>query len=278
MATSLQGTDDGVGFGVKGEAPGLGDGVVGTTKGPHKAGVRGVSTAHISAIAVIGELQKGTAAVKGLTGGSSGVGGDEPIGSGVWGDSSRGPGISGTSSVMAGVVGVGPIGVRGIAAGGTLAGLFEGDVQVSRNVIVTGDVLLSGADLAEQFEIVGERTAEPGCVVVLAGQDAVRVSEQPYDHRVAGVISGAGSYRAAVILDRRESTNRQALALSGKTWCKVDADHGAIKLGDLLTTSPTPGHAMRAEQKDQAFGAVLGKALGDFPSGRGILPILVALQ
>jgi hypothetical protein len=186
--------------------------------------------------------------------------------------------VTGTSLVAPGLLGIGPVAVRGVAAGCALAGLFEGDVQVSKNVIVAGDVLLTGADVAEEFEVVGDRSAEPGCVVVLAGQDAVQVSEHPYDHRVAGVASGGGTYRPGLVLDRRESGNRRPLALSGKTWCLVDTTYGAIKLGDLLTTSATPGHAMRVDHRDRAFGAVLGKALADFSDGRGMLPILVALQ
>jgi hypothetical protein len=58
----------------------------------------------------------------------------------------------------------------------------------------------------------------------------------------------------------------------------VDADYGAIGLGDLLTTSGTLGHAMRAADPARAFGAVVGKALGSLEQGRGLLPILVALQ
>jgi hypothetical protein len=61
-------------------------------------------------------------------------------------------------------------------------------------------------------------------------------------------------------------------------WCLVDADRGAIKTGDLLTTSSTPGHAMKVADSTRAFGAVLGKALSELPSGRGLVQILVALQ
>jgi hypothetical protein len=46
----------------------------------------------------------------------------------------------------------------------------------------------------------------------------------------------------------------------------------------MLTTSSTPGHAMRATDPGRAFGAVIGKALGSLPSGRGLVPVLVALQ
>jgi len=49
-------------------------------------------------------------------------------------------------------------------------------------------------------------------------------------------------------------------------------------VGDLLTTSPTPGHAMRADDPGRAFGAVLGKALRPLADGQGLVPILVALQ
>jgi hypothetical protein len=61
-------------------------------------------------------------------------------------------------------------------------------------------------------------------------------------------------------------------------WCKVDADCGPVEVGDMLTTSPTPGHAMRAVDPVRAFGAVVGKALGSLQSGRGLIPILVTLH
>jgi hypothetical protein len=59
---------------------------------------------------------------------------------------------------------------------------------------------------------------------------------------------------------------------------KVDASFGAIKAGDLLTTSPNPGYAMKATDKAQASGAVLGKALGDLDSGTGMVPVMVTLK
>jgi hypothetical protein len=64
----------------------------------------------------------------------------------------------------------------------------------------------------------------------------------------------------------------------GKVYCKVDASKVPIVIGDLLTTSSTPGHAMKAVDPGQAFGAVIGKALRPLAGGRGLVPILVALQ
>jgi hypothetical protein len=66
--------------------------------------------------------------------------------------------------------------------------------------------------------------------------------------------------------------------LLGKVYCKVDAQFAAISVGDLLTTSPTPGHAMKAADPSKAFGAVIGKAMGPLNEGQGLIPILIALQ
>ena len=63
----------------------------------------------------------------------------------------------------------------------------------------------------------------------------------------------------------------------GKVCCKADAQFGPIEVGDLLTTSPTPGHAMKASDPAKAFGAVIGKALGSLKAGTGLIPIIVAL-
>jgi hypothetical protein len=49
------------------------------------------------------------------------------------------------------------------------------------------------------------------------------------------------------------------IALIGRVYCKVDANHSSIEIGDLLTTSHTRGQAMKAEDPHKAFGAVLGK-------------------
>ena len=69
------------------------------------------------------------------------------------------------------------------------------------------------------------------------------------------------------------------VALVGKVYCKVDAQHASIEVGDMLTTSATNGHAMKAEDPMKAFGAVIGKALQSMPQGqKGLIAILVALQ
>jgi hypothetical protein len=143
----------------------------------------------------------------------------------------------------------------------------------------TGDVILQNADCAEEFEVQESAEIEPGSVLSLSDSGAMALSSEAYDRRVAGIVSGAGGLRPGIVLGRVPSAgNRWPIALSGKVFCKVDADASPVKVGDLLTTSAIPGHAMAARDHMRAFGAVIGKALAPLASGQGLVPVLVALQ
>lgn len=235
------------------------DGVWGVSKANNKAGVFGLSKMP----------------------GGRGVVGDSTEFQGVYGHSAKNAGVVGESDTFDGVWGSSrnptAAGVSGHNVAGGLAGYFDGDV------IVTGDIRLVNADCAEDFDIAGLTAAAPGTVMVLdADGGGLRPSTHAYDRRVAGVVSGAGDFKPGIVLDKQDvragRANRQPIALMGKVFCQVDGQFGAIAAGDLLTTSPTPGHAMKAGDAQQAFGAVIGKALRPFAGGRGLLPILIALQ
>ena len=151
----------------------------------------------------------------------------------------------------------------------------------AKNINVEEDVILANADCAEEFDLEDSSTGEPlpGSVMVLGDEGSVRLSTSAYDKRAAGVISGAGTFKPGIILDRRNSDRRRpAITLMGKVFCKVDTTNGAIEVGDLLTTSGTPGHAMKATDALRGFGAVIGKALRPLKEGQGLVPILVTLQ
>jgi hypothetical protein len=143
-----------------------------------------------------------------------------------------------------------------------------------------GDIALTGSDCAEVFDIAEEaEEIEPGTVMVIGQEDRLRPSTQAYDKKVAGVISGAGDYRPGILLGTRASKSQSLpLALTGKVYCKADAQYAPIEVGDLLTTSTTPGHAMKAVDPLKAFGAVIGKALRSLSEGQGLISILIALQ
>lgn len=142
-----------------------------------------------------------------------------------------------------------------------------------------GDIILKNADCAEDFPVETLETAEPGTVMVIGERSKLRVSDLAYDKRVAGIVAGAGEYRPGIILGRNEGEpGSMPIALMGRVYCKVDADLEAIKIGDLLTTSSTPGHAMKASDPNRAFCAVIGKALGGIDAGKGMIPVLVTAR
>ena len=240
----------------------------------------------------------------GLTGRNTASGGN---GIGVLGTSTNGEGVHGetNSTAFAAVAGIelnpssniaavygeqrgnGPglyglakgngAGVFGTSASGP-AGYFQGDV-IATGTVKANDHVCTGGDCAEDFDVAGSEHIEPGTVMVIDEDGYLRESREAYNKRVAGVISGAGDYKPGILLDKKpSSTNRVPVALVGKVYCKVDAECTPIEVGDLLTTSSTIGHAMKAQDPRHAFGAVIGKALRPLRGGRGLIPILVALQ
>ncbi len=284
------------GFGVAGESD-TQFGVIGICKA--NIGVKGVSetgtgvdgvSPHGFGVAGESDTQLG---VIGICKANIGVKGVSETGTGVDGVSPQGFGVAGESTTGIGVVAIGGSGVGVSAKGGRLAGLFEGHVQVTGdlrgNHVFTNqldcsgtvncfDVNLSNADCAEEFDVAGVEAVEPGTLMSFGIDGTLLPSSEAYDNKVVGVISGAGEYQPGIVLDRKRDGNRVPIALLGKVYCKVDANYSAIEVGDLLTTSPTAGHAMKATDPFKAFGSVIGKALRPKSDGRGMIPVLVALQ
>jgi hypothetical protein len=186
---------------------------------------------------------------------------DPGTGAGGWFESKTGEGVRGTSNspLHAGVVGYN-------TAKGS-AGYFAGNVEV------TGDLILTGADCAEAFAVADAGLLEPGMVAVVDDDGLMRPCDRSYDTRAAGIVSGAGGVRPAIVLDRRAGA--VPLALMGTAWCWCDASASPIAPGDLLTSSDRTGHARRADDVARSFGALVGKALSALPTGTGLVRVLV---
>jgi Peptidase_G2, IMC autoproteolytic cleavage domain len=246
------------------------NGIYGVSHDPHNAGVIGINDGN----------------GWGVTGRSANVG--------VSGEcqSSTGVGVHGKGGVLAGFF-EGSVKVVGeLYAEGPSAARFVGPLQVTGPTTLNGNVALNGtmtvqsghdvifADFAEHFEPVQGQTLEPGAVVVLTDTGQIQPCQSEYDTRVIGVISGAGNFRPAMILDRRpgDSEDEPPVALMGKVYCMADANDSPIRAGDLLTSSARPGHAMAAGDRTKRAGAIIGKALQPLATGAGLIPILVTLQ
>ena len=128
----------------------------------------------------------------------------------------------------------------------------------------------SASDLAEMTPVKSEDNLEPGDVVVIAEPEDDRVllakSNKGYDSKVAGVVSDTKSAGLVIGGCHTEDITRnyiKPIALAGRFLTKVTLENGSIKAGEFLTTSSTPGHAMKASQS----GYVIGKALQSFSGG-----------
>jgi len=152
-------------------------------------------------------------------------------------------------------------------------------LDVDGNINVSGNINAKYQDIAEWVETA--LPLEPGTVVIVDPAESNRVMMAPraYDTRVAGAISR----QPGLALGERSDT-KVLVAQSGRVRIKVDAKYGAIKIGDLLVTSPTPGYAMRSRPMkiDGQFlhrpGTLLGKALEALPKGKGEILVLLTLQ
>ncbi|MHB9841917.1 hypothetical protein Q8F57_044865 [Paraburkholderia terrae] len=265
--------------GAYGESPQ--QGVIGLTTSPTGTGVYGggTTTAAGKQIGVRGECFDGV----GIQGRSFGVGlAGQFIGNvhvqGHPGTSSGDLRVEGTSSLGGDVTADGNLDVKGTLNGAAIN--CDGNVGVKGNLNMSSansDITLG--DVAEGFTTHNDEIIEPGTVVVLDHDGSVRIASEAYDRKVAGVVSGAGNYRPAIVLDKQVSqANQLPVALVGKVCCKVDAQYSPIAIGDMLTTSPTSGHAMKATDPIKAFGAVIGKALRPLNANQGVIPILICLQ
>jgi hypothetical protein len=220
--------------------------------------------------------------------GAPGVAGhnDTASGIGVFGTSVNHTAVAGYAGIASGQPGSGtPLALQraGVAGASTVGpGVFAWStlthsLVVSGDARVTGDLLVGGsvitnADIAESYVAVGE--IEAGDVVVLDPTTplGVRRADEAYDTRVVGVISTD----PAIVLPG--AVDGVPLALMGRVPVNADGRGGAIAIGDLLTTSCTPGHVMRCDDRLRCVGAIVGKALEPLNEGTGVILAVVTLQ
>ncbi len=152
-------------------------------------------------------------------------------------------------------------------------------LQVAGDVTVDGNIGAKYQDVAEWVETASPLEAGTVVIVDPTQPNRVQAAAKAYDTRVAGAVSR----QPGLVLGER-SDSRAMVAQSGRVRVKADARYGAIKIGDLLVTSPTTGYAMRSRpmrvgaRSMHRPGTLLGKALEALPAGRGEILVLLTLQ
>lgn len=111
---------------------------------------------------------------------------------------------------------------------------------------------IAGGDIAEIFW--PDAKYEAGTVVIFGGTCEITQCSIYCDHRVAGVISTEPAY----VLN--STAQGLPVALRGRVMARVT---GAVKKGDLLVTSWTPGHFVSVKNDMGIGAAVAAKSLVD---------------
>jgi len=238
--------------------------LVGTTASttPGRAGLVGIGgapsgTTINSAAAILGD-SKDQRAVIGVSSNNNGVFGWSTNDDALVGQSIEAYGVNAFSQKD-----------HAIYANGAVYGLYTPDKIYAGN---------GYNDIAEHIPAATDVAA--GDVVVIDPENDERVikSSKPNDPTIAGVIST----EPAMLIGQSESPS--PLALAGRVPVKVSAENGPIARGDLLTSSSTPGHAMKATPtliNGIPFylpGTIIGKALGELEAGTGSLLVLIMPQ
>jgi len=121
-------------------------------------------------------------------------------------------------------------------------------------------------DFAEMFPAV--ESVAPGEVVVFANNDEsiMRSTGIEYDDKIAGIVSTQPGFLAGQNID-----GHVPVALAGRVPTYVSSENGSINVGDPLTTSSTPGYAMKAVDA----GPIVGYAMEAFSGGTGSITVFV---
>jgi len=159
-----------------------------------------------------------------------------------------------------------------------LNGRSGGEVEIGSPEAAAEGLLVHGPAHARGFVAPGSTVAlawhsggevHPGEVVGVNDHGHL-IHLKAYDRRVVGVVAdspgltlGAGPERKVMVV------------VGGVTPTRVDTSGGPIHAGDLLVAADARGRARKADDRERAWGAVVGKALGALAEGEGEIPVLV---
>lgn len=147
-----------------------------------------------------------------------------------------------------------------------------------------GGTQSGGADLAEMFDVEGDRNSyAPGEVLEISVHASRRVtrSTTPYSTLVAGVYATRPGVVLTEFTNEEDISGMVPMGVIGVIPTKVTGENGPIRIGDLVVTSSVAGHAMKGDPAVAMTrpGCVIGKALEAFDgTGSGTIRVLVNVR
>ena len=158
----------------------------------------------------------------------------------------------------------------GAQVGGTAQRLCHNGADAATGVQAIGDCNATQADLAEYYDSVdateaGDLVSTDNAYQIDTPLGAVSVasvkkSTGAYDNEAIGVVSTNPSGEVLGESSLPYMSNPKPIALAGRVPVKVSTENGDIAPGDPLTSSSTPGVAMKATKS----GPIVGKALAGY--------------
>lgn len=141
--------------------------------------------------------------------------------------------------------------------------------------------ITGGADLAEYFEVGSTQKVTPGCLTSIDqnNQGNLTITSEPYDQKIVGIVSGANGVGTGMFMGHQGSiaNGSHPIALTGRAYVLAVSENGPIQPGDFLTSSSTPGYAMKVKKLRKAKGAIIGKAMSRIDEN-GFVLVLINLQ
>jgi len=180
----------------------------------------------------------------------------------------------------------------GSGSGGNYYGLYA-DLRAGDAIDVAEYIYDSNGDTEAGDVLIADKNKE----------ESVIKSQKPYQASVLGVVSTKPHLTMGMdlVIDKESGEPIQGIratriALTGRVPVKVTEENGPVVPGDLLTTSSTPGHAMKwtlldvnkakdfeelksmLAENELRRNAVIGKAVSSSREGRGTVMVLISLQ
>jgi F0F1-type ATP synthase membrane subunit c/vacuolar-type H+-ATPase subunit K len=140
----------------------------------------------------------------------------------------------------------------------------------SPSAALSGDISFGVANIIE----IKDKDVKDGHIISSSELGPIKTIV-PYDPQIMGVVSAD----AAIVLSiSAVGSNGVPVVSNGNAFVLVNTKNGEIKKGDLLTSSTTPGVAVKATKAGYMLGAAMADYSSTDPNKEGKIPVSLNLH